>query len=412
MNISSLRDLFSAISAKYLAATDADPKTSHGHEIGGLSAMRKCWGKVDDLIDIPARFVYLGINGDDPIIATSSVSWYDSRKYDEERGAEWRVYYKDNDVTRVMGPGDFIILAQMKNGEAFCAIAPAGSSGEKRLRLLFGISDVRERGHIEFDGSTGSNALDFQSRYILEALGIEYSFDDDGLIDMLSQQFGNDFPTTRVFSDFSRAYHFQTKRLTLADIGPDMILLQWYETEEMLFRTFEKKLINQRLKDSFKTSDDFIVFAKSIMNRRSSRAGFALENHMEEILKIKGIRYSRGATTENKSKPDFLFPSIEQYRDDRFPLRLLTMLALKSTCKDRWRQALMEADRIQEMKHLLTLEPSISENQTNEMKSRNLQLVIPLNLHETYTAPQREWLWSIQRFLDFLDRRQKEAIIA
>ncbi|EAA6843845.1 hypothetical protein DRX19_23085 [Salmonella enterica subsp. enterica] len=64
------------------------------------------------------------------------------------------------------------------------------------------------------------------------------------------------------------------------------------------------------------------------------------------------------------------------------------MLASKSTCKDRWRQMLNEAVRIPD-KHLLTLEPSISENQTNEMKSEQVQPVIPQGLHSSYTLAQQ-----------------------
>ena len=40
---------------------------------------------------------------------------------------------------------------------------------------------------------------------------------------------------------------------------------------------------------------------------------------------------------------------------------------VKSTCKDRWRQVLSEADRIPN-KHLFTLEAAISENQTSKCK--------------------------------------------
>ena len=43
------------------------------------------------------------------------------------------------------------------------------------------------------------------------------------------------------------------------------------------------------------------------------------------------------------------------------------MLAAKTSCKDRWRQVLAEADRIR-TKHLLTLEPAISKIQTAEMR--------------------------------------------
>ena len=67
------------------------------------------------------------------------------------------------------------------------------------------------------------------------------------------------------------------------------------------------------------------------------------------------------------------------------------MLGVKSTCKDRWRQVLAEADRI-EYKHLLTLETSISKHQTDEMQAKNLQLVLPRGLHETYTPEQQTWL--------------------
>jgi len=80
------------------------------------------------------------------------------------------------------------------------------------------------------------------------------------------------------------------------------------------------------------------------------------------------------------------------------------MLAVKTSCKDRWRQVLAEADRISP-KHLLTLEPAISEAQTNEMQASRLQLVLPSPLHETYRAPQREWLMDVAGFLALIEDR-------
>ena len=82
------------------------------------------------------------------------------------------------------------------------------------------------------------------------------------------------------------------------------------------------------------------------------------------------------------------------------------MLGSKTTAKDRWRQVLEEADRI-EKKHLITLEGAISENQTNEMISRKLQLVVPRELHSTYTEKQRLWLYSIEDFLGLVKERQQ-----
>src|SRR3546814_1726626 len=108
--------------------------------------------------------------------------------------------------------------------------------------------------------------------------------------------------------------------------------------------------------------EEFIAFSLSVQNRRKSRVGYSLEHHMEVVFKTQNIRYKRTATTENKSKPDFLLPGLEAYYDPAFNPLLLTMLAVKSTCKDRWRQVLAEADKIDD-KHLLTLEPRIRANQ-------------------------------------------------
>src|SRR5690606_2121160 len=119
--------------------------------------------------------------------------------------------------------------------------------------------------------------------------------------------------------------------------------------------------------------DGFLSFSLSVQNRRKSRAGQSLENHLEALFGVSGIRFARGAVTENRNKPDFLFPGAAEYHDPMFPAARLTMLASKSTLKDRWRQVLPEAQRIPD-KHLFTLEPGISENQTTQMQAERLQL--------------------------------------
>lgn len=81
------------------------------------------------------------------------------------------------------------------------------------------------------------------------------------------------------------------------------------------------------------------------------------------------------------------------------------MLGVKSTCKDRWRQVLAEADRI-ERKHLLTLEAAISNNQTDEMQAKNLQLVLPRSLHYTYTETQQLWIMDVSSFIALVRQQQ------
>ena len=79
------------------------------------------------------------------------------------------------------------------------------------------------------------------------------------------------------------------------------------------------------------------------------------------------------------------------------------MLASKSTCKDRWRQVLAEASRIR-TKHLLTLEPAISTHQTSEMEAHGLRLVVPAQLHDTYTDSQRAWLSDLCSYIELVRR--------
>jgi len=177
------------------------------------------------------------------------------------------------------------------------------------------------------------------------------------------------------------------------------------EREEVLFRTLERHIIGERVSEGFQDVDTFISYSLSVQNRRKSRAGHALEHHAEQVFKDNSVRYSRGRETENRSKPDFVFPSIEDYHNPDFLSGNLTMLGVKSTCKDRWRQVLSEAARI-DNKHLLTLEPGITENQTAEMQANRLQLVLPRNLHETYSVAQKAWLMDITDFIVLVRHRQ------
>ena len=185
--------------------------------------------------------------------------------------------------------------------------------------------------------------------------------------------------------------------------------MAWMEREEILFRTLERHLIGDRLTEGFHGDvDGFIAFSLSVQNRRKSRVGHALENHLEIMFMENGIRYKRAAVTERKSKPDFLFPGVVEYHDPGFNPLNLTLLGVKSTCKDRWRQVLAEGDRISR-KHLLTLETAISTNQTDEMQAKQLQLVLPRALHSTYTASQQSWLVDIADFTELVLERQEKV---
>jgi hypothetical protein len=144
--------------------------------------------------------------------------------------------------------------------------------------------------------------------------------------------------------------------------------------------------------------EEFIKLSLSIQNRRKARAGFSFENNLAVLFSLNQVHYSHGAVTERNNKPDFVFPGITFYHSETFDTGLLTMLGVKTTAKDRWRQVLSEATKIT-AKHLITLEPSISRNQTEDMRANNLQLVIPSPLLPTYHQNQRQHIITLRDFI-------------
>ena len=250
--------------------------------------------------------------------------------------------------------------------------------------------------------------MDFAARFILDELGIEFEDPEANSLDAIIDRFGNEFPKTRIFSDLARQ--------TLIDVDaandPDMALTAWLDHEEAMFRRLERRVVAERLKAGFVSGTDvnvdgFIKFSLSVQNRRKSRMGYSFENQLEAIFHACNLTFETQTITENKSIPDFLFPGSTQYSDANFPSAGLTMLGAKSTCKERWRQILPEADRITP-KHLATLEPGISETQTSQMLASGVQLVVPASLHASYSHCQQKNLYSIADFVELVKTRETQ----
>lgn len=144
--------------------------------------------------------------------------------------------------------------------------------------------------------------------------------------------------------------------------------------------------------------EEFIIMANSILNRRKSRAGKSLEHHIEFILKDCGIIFSPQCVTEDKKKPDFIFPNIQSYKDKTFPTENLFFLGCKTSLKDRWRQIINEADRIPK-KYLVTLDKTVSEPQLKEMENSGVILVMPNAPTDMYKYKN---IISFKEFLNYL----------
>ena len=406
MKTGHLSEYFEGVAVKVLSAVEADVLTSNQHEFNGVEGLRDILGEPDGKVRYEARFLYLTDKDDEPVIENGFLTWYDARqKARIERGVmrwEYRLYFPTNVVSQCTNAGDLLVIAKRPDNTLLAIVAEAETTIAQQILWLFGFSDLSHPGFaVREELDTEQDRVEFASRLILESIGIEVESADENWLDRIFAKFGAVFPVTREFSAFARE--------TATDINvlehPDSAFITWIDHEEMLFRTLEKHIVEKRLENGFTGVDDFISYSLSIQNRRKSRVGHALENHLEHLFLSHSIRYSRGALTENRAKPDFLFPGITFYRNPEFPDAGITMLGVKSTCKDRWRQVLSEAQRI-DSKHLFTLEPSISINQTEEMKSNLLQLVLPQHLHETYSDTQRSWLMSLSSFIELVRNKQ------
>ncbi len=184
-------------------------------------------------------------------------------------------------------------------------------------------------------------------------------------------------------------------------VGIDRLLIMRREVEFELFRQLENSIASPRIQEGFKTLDEFIQFAGSLTNRRKSRSGKSLELQVKELLERQGVHFNYDSRIEGGKRPDFLFPSVSEYEDPSTSPVKLAMLAVKTTCKDRWRQILNEASRIP-TKHLLTLQEGVSEGQFAEMSESQVVLVVPEPLHSKYPKSVRSQLLTVEDFVNHI----------
>lgn len=213
-----------------------------------------------------------------------------------------------------------------------------------------------------------------------------------------------DFPASEIMSAAARMIEeriYNHKEFVFTN--PDEKIISWTNMEYALFRELEYARYGEIIKKGFQSVDEFVKVANAVLNRRKSRAGKSLEHHLSAIFDENGIEYSSQAVTEGNKKPDFLFPSQEAYHNYDFSVDYIISLAAKTTCKDRWRQVLNEADRLRNKpKYLCTLQQGISGAQMDEMQAENVILVVPKPYISAYPKDRRERIWTLARFIQYV----------
>lgn len=391
-----LSDIFKAVASKELKAVDILGRSSNQHEVTSLTAIKNFFEGRDTKGEL--EWLYFSDNSD-PSRMPSSYHYYDARLKSFKRTGrtEWRLYYQN--FLSEADVGDVLFLVRTIDDQIFGLIFRNNSEILESAIALFGVTETGSA-RIETGTALKKKQLTLARKVILDALGLSVPIPVvDADADLVIREFKGIFPTTRIMSNFART------QIEVDFQDSDDALVRWINREEQLFRAMEKLEVEGHLKKGFRDVDEFISYSLSVHQRRKSRMGFALMHHLEQLFTLHKIKYSREKITEKKNKPDFLFPGIDQYRKQTFSPAQLTFLGAKSTCKDRWRQILPEAVRIPH-KHLCTLEAGISKDQTDQMKSERVILVLPAEIRKTYSPNQQKEILTLKQFIELVRSKQ------
>jgi len=292
------------------------------------------------------------------------------KEYNEFRITRWGG--KSSPVQDVDNTGSIFIFALKKEAEEISAVAWVASSIEEEDIIEDWLGSEVEPG-----------------RFIMYKNVIRPDKELN-----LPKEWNDNFPTGKEIFDYVLKIYPRDKWIK----SIDELLLKRREFEFEIFEKIETIDVLPKIKNGFASVETFIKYAHSVSNRRKSRTGNSLELNLGSIFNDEKLVFETQVITENRKKPDFLFPSGMAYHDNNFPGEKLHMMAAKTCCKDRWRQIINEANRIN-TKHLFTLQQGVSNNQLQEMKDHNVSLVVPKPHVTTFPKEWRNTLLTLDGFV-------------
>lgn len=204
------------------------------------------------------------------------------------------------------------------------------------------------------------------------------------------------FPSGEAFSEAARKALLDCIE-AIRSAGPDRRLVDFVAAEYKLFRLVERQLCDKEVTRAFKDINDFLDTASRIMNRRKSRAGRSLENHVDYVLSEAKIPHTMRPRVDGR--PDVVIPGEKEYLQSDYPVNRLVVVGVKTTCKDRWRQVVREGRRVP-TKHIITMQQGISSAQLEEMREAKVELVVPRPFHGKYPPETRRQLLTLESFIE------------
>lgn len=189
--------------------------------------------------------------------------------------------------------------------------------------------------------------------------------------------------------------------------GPDETLVSYLGVEFDLFKAIEERQLLEAVQRGFLTVDDFLREANSALQRRKARAGKSLESHLESVLRDHGVAFEAQPMLGG-TRPDFVMPSALAYDVEPRGSEGVFVVAVKTTCKDRWRQIMREGPKAT-VRYLVTMQHGISSAQMREMKDAGVRLVVPSDRHGDFAQDDRRDLMSLDQFIGLLPKRARDG---
>jgi len=182
----------------------------------------------------------------------------------------------------------------------------------------------------------------------------------------------------------------------LADKQLTLLVRGEYE----LFQLVESTIYLPQVRSLQGGLKEFIDLAQKITQSRKARAGKSFEHHVEYVLKRGGVTFESQPELDH-TNPDIVVPSSVAYYLNGPSRPKVSIIGIKRTCKDRWRQVLNEAPKA-DKRYIMTLQAAISENQLIEMRDSGVSLVVPREFHSGYPMNWRDWLYSVEDFIQLV----------
>lgn len=376
-----LEDAFSSIAHKRLVRVDLPGQGSHQHELNGIAALQRFF-QTSDRLEGPMTWIRF-VEGEQPTSESGRYTFYDARARSAAitgRSPEWRLYYTSEPLVGSK-PGDLLVLVRTRDDAVYALVFENDSGWERAALQLFPIGAGQNQQLASIAHQTLADTdLNILRRALLDQLGFDYVLpESDRYTNLAVELFGLAFPSTAEMGRVAREY------AEPGNDSPDALLMSWMDTEEALFRALERVIVGERIEQGFADVDEFLSFSLSVQNRRKSRMGHAFEHHLSAVFEYAGVAFSSQVRTEGNRTADFVFPGYFEYRDPGYPSERLTVLAAKSTCKDRWPQVLADADRVK-VKHLGTLDLALSDSQLRDMGLKSVKPVMPASVRDAYGA--------------------------